>query len=336
MSASLWLVCALAFVGQLALALLVLLGPRARKKAAAKRSRLEEVARYRVLGITDTGSGGVVDATPDPVGGALRRARDSVLEASNRYVDKGGRRGRVVEQLERAGLRLRPEEWIAILVSAVIAGTLGGLLLFGPFGALVGAGLGWCGCIVFRRFRTSRRQAAFEAQLPDALQLLAASLRAGLALNASMTTLVREGIEPVSSEFARTLQEMRLGATLEDALDGVAYRTASGDMALVAVAIRTAREVGGNLAEVLQTTASTMRERAEVRGQVRTLSAEGRFSARVLVALPLLMTAYLITFKRTYLQPLYTTGVGIAMIVAGVLLLAIGTFWLSRLTKIEV
>jgi tight adherence protein B len=333
---SLWVVCGLAFVGQLALVLLLVFTPQARRRAAAKRARLEEVARYRVLGAANAHPGGSVDLAVDAPGAALRVARDHVLAASIRYVDKNGRRGRIAEQLEQAGLRVRPEEWIAIVVSAVISGALPGLLLFGPIGAVVGAALGFVACVVFRHIRTSRRRTAFEAQLPDALQLIAASLRAGLAMTASMTTLVREGIEPVSAEFARTLQEVRLGATLEDAMEGVAHRTASPDMQLVAVAVRTAREVGGNLAEVLQTTATTMRERAEVRGQVRTLSAEGKISAKILVALPLLMTAYLLTFKRSYLQPLYSTGIGIAMIVVGVFLLATGSFWLSRLTKIEV
>jgi tight adherence protein B len=102
------------------------------------------------------------------------------------------------------------------------------------------------------------------------------------------------------------------------------------------MAIRTAREVGGNLAEVLQTTVHTMRERVELHGQVRVLSAEGRFSAKVLVALPILMAVYLLLFKKAYLTPLYTTGTGVALLVGGVLLLIAGVFWLSRLTKIEV
>jgi tight adherence protein B len=176
----------------------------------------------------------------------------------------------------------------------------------------------------------------FEAQLADALHLLASSLRAGLTLNSAIATLVREGLEPVSTEFGRAVHEVRLGTTLEDALDGIVRRTDSADMALVVVALRTAREVGGNLAEVLQTTAATMRERAEVRGQVRTLSAEGRFSAKVLVALPLLMAVYLFVFRRTYIAPLYSSGTGIMLLVVGVVLLAVGAFWLSRLTKIEV
>jgi tight adherence protein B len=161
-------------------------------------------------------------------------------------------------------------------------------------------------------------------------------LRTGFALNQAIGTVVREGIEPVSHEFGRALQEVRLGANLEDALDNVAERMHSYDMGLVVMAIRTAREVGGNLAEVLTTTTVTMRERVQLYGQVRVLTAEGRFSAKVLVALPILMAVYLLLFKKGYLKPLYQTGTGIVMLAVGVGLLIGGSFWLNRLTKIEV
>jgi Flp pilus assembly protein TadB len=331
---ALWLVCLLAFAGLLSIALVTVFLPAARRKNAAKRARLDEIGRYRVLGVSDPRSDSA-DAAADPVG-ALRPLVGRVLDVAGRYVDRGGQRPELVERLEGAGLRMRPEEWSAlVLFVAVAAGCLGAFVL-GIVGGIVGAALGWLGCRMFRQMRTSRRCRAFETQLPDALHLLASSLRAGLALNSAIATLVREGLEPVSTEFGRAVHEVRLGSTLEDSLDGIVRRTDSADMALVVVALRTAREVGGNLAEVLQTTATTMRERAEVRGQIRTLSAEGRFSAKVLVALPLLMGAYLLAFKRTYLAPLYTTGTGIALLVAGCALLVLGSVWLSRLTKIEV
>ena len=199
---------------------------------------------------------------------------------------------------------MRPEEWAAIqLLVPVGAARARARSCSAPIGAgrrrrarLASA----AGCS--SAVKTSRRRTAFEAQLPDALQLLAGALRTGFGLNQAIGTVVREGIDPVSTEFGRALQEVRLGANLEDALDGVADRMQSYDMQLVVMAIRTAREVGGNLAEVLQTTVATMRERVQLRGQVRTLTAEGRFSAKVLVALPLLMAGYLLVFKRDYLR----------------------------------
>jgi tight adherence protein B len=168
------------------------------------------------------------------------------------------------------------------------------------------------------------------------LQLVAGALRSGFGLNQSIAAVAREGSEPVASEFARVLQEARLGAELEDALDDLAGRLRSYDMELVVMAIRTAREIGGNLAEVLQTTVTTMRERVQLRAQVRVLSAEGRFSAKILTGMPILMAVYLLLFKKGYLTPMYTTSVGIVIFIIGGVLLVIGSLWLSRLTKIEV
>jgi tight adherence protein B len=328
---SLWAVCALSFVAILTVALVAMLSPLARKERESKQARLDEVQRYRVLAAYDDAQVAAI-----PSGPAESALTQKALSVVDKAVRARGQRSRLLDELERAGLRIRPEEWAALqLLVPVALLAIGGFAL-GPVGLLVGGALGWAGCRGFIRMRISRRRAAFESQLPDSLQLLAGALRTGFALNQAMATVVREGVDPVSSEFGRALQEVRLGANLEDALDDLADRMHSYDMKLVVMAIRTAREVGGNLAEVLLTTVATMRERVQLRGMVRTLSAEARISAKVLIALPLLMSAYLLAFKRTYLQPLYTTGTGIALLVGGGTLLLLGTVWLQKLTKIEV
>jgi tight adherence protein B len=199
-----------------------------------------------------------------------------------------------------------------------------------------GGALGWIGCRVFLALKIKKRAAAFEAALPDALQLIAGALRSGFALNQSIGAVVREGIEPIAGEFGRALHEVRIGAELVDALDATAKRMNSYDLELVVMCIRTSREVGGNLAEALQTTVHTMRERVALKGQVRVLSAEGRLAAKVLTALPILLAAYFYVIRRDYLSVLYTTGVGFAILIVGIVLLLVGSFWLSRLTKIEV
>jgi tight adherence protein B len=326
----LWLVCAIAFVAMLAVVLFVLLAPLSKRQRVDKQARIDEVYRYRVLGAY---SGLGVEVVPESQ--AESALATKALAVVDRAVRARGQHNRIVFELERAGMRMRPEEWAAIQLAVTVGVAALGAFLLGPLGLLLGVA-GWFGCRFYIRRRTTKRIEAFTSQLPDALQLLAGALRTGFALNQAMTTVVREGIEPVSSEFGRALHEVRLGATLEDALDDVVERMRSYDMGLVVMAIRTAREVGGNLAEVLHTTMLTMRERVELHGQVRVLTAEGRFSAKVLASLPLLMALYLFFFKRAYLHPLYTTGAGIAMLCGGVVLLAAGMFWLSRLTKIEV
>jgi tight adherence protein B len=201
---------------------------------------------------------------------------------------------------------------------------------------ILGGAVAWVGIRIFVRLKIGKRRTAFVDQLPDTLQLIAGSLRTGFSLNQALNGIVREGTEPTASEFSRALTEVRLGAELEDALDGVADRMECEDLRWVVIAVRISREVGGNLAEVVGNTVTTMRERAELRGLVRVLSAEGRISAKILIGLPFLLAAFLLLFRRNYLHPLLTTGVGIAMIGAGFVLLGLGSFWLNRLVRIEV
>ncbi len=328
------LVCAIVFVVILVLALSAFLLP-GRRRGGDEENRLDELHRYRLLGAY---SGAPADDSAPARGNAEEHALTTrMLGLLDRALRARGARDSVLGQLEGAGIRMPAERWAAIVVAvAATCGALLALLVGSPLAFAPGGAAGWLACRVFLRVKAGRRRDAFETHLPDALQLLAGALRAGFAVNQSLGAVVREGTEPVASEFGRAMQEVRLGAELTDALDDVALRMRSRDMQLVVMAMRTSREVGGNLAEVLQTTVGTMRERVTLRGQVKVLTAEGRLSAKVLTALPLLMAAYLYAFKRNYISAMYHSGVGIAMLAFGVFLLVAGGFWLHKLTKIEV
>ena len=147
---------------------------------------------------------------------------------------------------------------------------------------------------------------------------------------------MREGPEPICSEFRRVLVETRLGVTIEDALEGLAERFESKDFEWVVMAIRIQRQVGGNLAELLETVAATMREREYVRRQVNALAAEGKLSAWVLGLLPPLFLLYLVAVQWDYVSPLFTDPRGWVMLGGGTLWLGVGVFWMSRLVKVEV
>ena len=140
----------------------------------------------------------------------------------------------------------------------------------------------------------------------------------------------------IGAETFRALVETRLGVPLEDALDGVAERFDSDDLHWAVMAIRIQREVGGNLAELLDTVAATMREREYVRRQVAALSAEGRLSAWVLGCLPVLFLLYMLVANGDYVMPLFTDPRGLVMLGLGAVLLGVGAFWMSRLVKVEV
>ncbi len=324
-------VCVLVFLGILGVALAALLYPATVAQRAERQNRLAEVGRYRLIGaVTPVEDVTAVKATQSAF-------TTKTLALLDRAVRARGQRARLVSQLERSGLRMRPEEWAAIqLASFFVPALVVAFLAKSPLGFIAGGVLGALGCWWFISVKIRRRASAFEAALPDALQLVAGAMRAGFTLNQAIGTVAREGNEPTASEFGRVLTEVRLGAELEDALDSAAKRLRSYDLELVVMAIRTAREVGGNLAEVLQTTAATMRERVQLHRQVEVLSAEGRLSAKVLTGLPFFLAGYLLLFKRGYLNPLVTNGVGIFLLIAGIVLLGVGSFWLSRIVKIEV
>ena len=219
----------------------------------------------------------------------------------------------------------------------VAAGAVG--LLLGQGNIVIGLvfmAVGTIGPWFYLGFRRSRRRKKFNAALPDTLQLMSGSLAAGLSLSQSVDTIVREGIEPVSSEFKRVLVETRLGVPLETALDGVAERFESKDFEWVVMAINIQRQVGGNLAELLDTVAATMREREYLRRQVASLSAEGRMSAMVLSALPPGFLFYLLFANRDYVMPLFTDVRGLVMLVGATVWLMVGVFWMSKLVKVEV
>ncbi len=185
-------------------------------------------------------------------------------------------------------------------------------------------GVGALGPWMYLGFRRRRRKKKFEAALPDTLQLMSGSLAAGLSLAQSVDTIVREGTEPITSEFKKVLVETRLGLSLETALQGVADRFESKDFDWVVMAINIQRQVGGNLAELLNTVAGTMREREYMRRQVAALAAEGKLSAMVLGGLPPMFLLYLMLANRTYVMVLFQRPIGIAMLVVGGLILSRG------------
>ena len=244
----------------------------------------------------------------------------------------------LAERLDLAGSAREPAEWallgisVCALAAAALAFATGNLLI----GVLGGSLIGWLGMRLALSFRIGRRRAAFSDQLPDVLQLIAGSLQSGFSLPQAVDAVVREGSQPAAGEFSRALAEARVGADLEDALRRVASRMDSTDLRWTVMAIRIQREVGGNLAEVLRTTVGTMRERAFMRRQVRALSAEGRLSAYILIALPVLVGAWFFYSDPSYMRPLYTTLIGLLMLIGSGVLIVIGALWMRKLIKIEV
>ena len=314
----------------LALILMTAFGSLAPDRQAGRVRR-----RLSLYTLTGRGAAEVHEATALGDSGVAR----SAVDLAGRFVrGRGDIEVRLGRLLERAGSALKPAEWILIHAFATFGGALlaallsGGRIVAAVLGLVLGFTLPW----TYLRFRAGRRGNAFLAQMPDTMQLIAGSLSAGYSLPQAVDAVVREGAQPIATEFSRAIIESRLGVPIEDALDNIAVRMDSQDFAWVVMAVRIQREVGGNLAEVLTTVANTMRERERVRRQVRVLSAEGRLSAWVLGGLPPLFAIYLLLVRPGYIKPLYTEAVGILMLcVSGTLFLA-GVLWLRKVVKVEV
>jgi Flp pilus assembly protein TadB len=245
---------------------------------------------------------------------------------------------RLAWRLDLAGIGRKPAEWVVLGCSgSLLLAVLLTVLTSSPLvGVLAGALVGWLGMRLIVSVRITRRRAAFADQLPDVLQLVAGSLQSGFSLPQALDAVVREDTQPAAAEFSRALAETRISGELEVAMDRIADRMDSTDLRWTVMAIRIQREVGGNLVEVLRNTVDTMRERAQLRRQVRALSAEGRLSAYILVALPVLVGAYLFLTKRSYIRPLYTTSFGLVMLIGAAVLVGLGSLWMRKVVKVEV
>lgn len=275
-----------------------------------------------------------------PEGGDNAVGTDRVISGMIGAVDyvagKGGFKRLAYEELDRAGLPLRPTEYIGMhLTLVVVAG-----LLAGGAGNLVGALLvvvittilpiGWIA------YRIERRKRQFEEQLPDMLDLLAGSLRAGWGLQQATEVIVEQCGSPMSDEFRRAQTEIRLGRSVEEALESVAVRMQSNDFGWVVSAISIQREVGGNLAELLTIVSGTIRERNALKREISALTSEGRLSAVILFALPFFEAVVLYLVNREYMSKLFLTGPGLVMLVMGLAMLGVGGVWLKKATKVEV
>jgi tight adherence protein B len=237
--------------------------------------------------------------------------------------------------LERAGMSATLPD-VVLVVALVTLGvgavvTVVGGVLVGLLAAVVVPLL----ARVFVKFKTSRRQSAFADQLDDSLQLMASSLRAGHSILRALDSVAQEAGSPTSEEFTRLINETRVGRDLGEALDEIAERTASEDFAWVAQAIAIQREVGGNLAEVLDAVGHTIRERNAIRRQVKALSAEGKLSAVVLMGLPFGIIGFISVANPAYLSGFTESLAGYVMLAVAAVMMTVGGFWLKSTVKIR-
>ena len=259
------------------------------------------------------------------------------VEFTRQFAERRGFLTRVENALERANLPLRAAEAMFFYVAAAAVVTL--LALVVTRSALVVlVVLLITGLIppAALSFLSNRRKRQFETMLPDTLQLLAGTLRAGYSMMQGVEAVSQEVSEPMGRELRRVVTESRLGRPLEESLDAVAERMDSNDFGWAVMAIRIQREVGGNLSELLMTVSETMTQRERLRRDVKSLTAEGRISAYVLAALPPLLGLAMYAINPDYMQVLFDETVGKIALGGGIVMMVGGFLWMQSIVKIDV
>jgi len=243
---------------------------------------------------------------------------------------------KVQRDLARANLKLRVAEYYYIRIGASLAL---GVILFvfrDPVSGIVGFLVGY----MLPRFwvgrRISGRLNAFNKQLPDTITLLSNSLRAGSSFLQSIELVSREGGPPMSEEMGRVVREVNLGLGMEEALHNLVRRIKSDDLDLMVTAIGIQQQVGGNLAEILDTIAFTIRERVRIKGEINTLTAQGRVSGYLVAFLPIGLGVALNAINPAFMEPLFTQTIGRILIGVGAVMMTIGFFAIRKITDIKV
>jgi tight adherence protein B len=230
-----------------------------------------------------------------------------------------------------------PGKIFAMHVAIVVLGCMVTALLARNFvpGLGVGAVLGFMPRFVYARLR-ARRLRRFEEQLPDALTMLSGALRAGLSLRSAIGQLVIEAPAPLGQEFTLLLREQRLGATLEQSLNGMARRIPTPTTILTVSAMRIASETGGGLAEMLERTAHTVRSRLQIEGKIEALTAQGKLQAWIVGLLPVGLMVVLDQMEPATMSVLWHTPMGWGALAAIGVLEALGMFVIRRIVAIDV
>ena len=239
------------------------------------------------------------------------------------------------ETLENAGLRLSQADFLFLVLIGAFVGGLIGLVVAGPLLAiLLVIAAPFVGHLVLG-FLAGKRRAKFDEQLGDTLQLLSGSLRAGHSILRAIDAAANESQAPTSEEMRRVISETSLGRDLLASLNDTAERMKNEDFVWISQAIQINREVGGNLAEVMDQVNETIRERSEIKGHIKSLAAEGKFSAYILMALPIGIVGMLMVVSPGYMDKMFTTLLGGIMSVASVILMTIGGLWMRKIIDLK-
>ncbi len=263
---------------------------------------------------------------------SLANRASSVAE---RVLEKQSRRGALDANLEKAGMDMRPGEYIVASMGAALGVAALGFVMMGALPGLIGLVVGLLGGRMVLKRKVSKRQKKFGEQLGDTLMMIAGSLRAGHGIAEALDAIANQADSPTAEEFSRAVSESRIGRDMVDSLYDIADRTGNEDFVWVVRAISINRELGGDLAEILDNVGETIRDRNRLRDQVRALSAEGKVSALILFAMPVLVAIWVQISNPEYMASMTDETAGKFVVGFAVMLLVVGGAWLKKLVNVE-
>ena len=268
-------------------------------------------------------------------------SKGALTDWVNKRVEKSSLGGRISRELARADLKFKPGEYIALYVIAIMGGSLITFLLGGRVlvSAFIGAGIGAILPQMYLKSQQSKRLIRFNDQLPDMLNLMVNGLRAGFSTLQSMEAVSKELPPPIRDEFRRVVQEMQLGIPMEKALANLLRRIPSQDLDFLITAMNVQREVGGNLAEIMDVISFTIRERVRIKGDIRALTAQAVYTGRSLALMPIVLLCVLWFLNRSYVMEFFNKGsilIGASALGCAGILIVFGYFVMTRIANVEV
>lgn len=270
----------------------------------------------------------------DPPSG-LTRLASATVGGLDRFLSTRNVRLYNRDALENAGVRLSQAEFMVLVIAGAIVGVLVGLVIEVPFVSFLLVLLApFVGHLVLG-FLAGKRRAKFDQQLGDTLQLLSGGLRAGHSILRAIDAAAAESQSPTSEEMRRVITETSLGRDLLASLTDTSERMHNEDFVWIAQAIQINREVGGNLAEVLDQVNETIRERSEIKGHIKSLAAEGKFSAYILIAMPFGIVVMLMMVNPGYMNPMFTHPLGWVMMGASAVMMTLGSLWMRKIIDLK-
>jgi tight adherence protein B len=290
-------------------------------------------ARLAAYGVTTAG------ATALPPASGFRESLNRLFQPAADRVGRGNvKKGKpsVAEQLLRADLKLRTSEYFMIQIGSAV---LVGLIVYFRFQSLFGLLAAFLGYLLpgfYVKYRINKRLKAFNNQLGDTLTLLSNAIKAGYSFAQAIDTVAKNAVPPIADEFGRAVREMNLGGSPDEALQNITKRIASADFDLVATAYAIHRTVGGNLAEILDNIAYTIRERVRIKGEIATLTAQARASGTLITFLPIVLATFMFFVTPTYFRPMFSSIIGWGLLVFGAFMIFIGNLIIRRVVAIEV